>query len=38
LGLALTREIIDAHGGRVTLGNRAGGGAHVTVVLPIGRV
>lgn len=38
LGLALTREIIDAHGGRVSLGNRASGGAHVTVILPVVRI
>jgi two-component system, NtrC family, nitrogen regulation sensor histidine kinase NtrY len=35
LGLALVREIIDAHGGRVSIGNRAGGGAEVTLTLPI---
>jgi len=32
-GLALAREIIDAHGGRIALGNRQGGGAEVTIVL-----
>ena len=37
LGLAVAREIVDAHGGRLMLGNRAGGGLTVTVLLPIGR-
>ena len=34
LGLALAREIAEAHGGRVQLANRAGGGLAVTLVLP----
>ena len=34
LGLALVREITEAHGGRVILANRAEGGLSVTVVLP----
>lgn len=34
LGLTLCREIVDAHGGRLALANRAGGGALVTVWLP----
>ncbi len=34
LGLTLCREIIEAHGGRLTLANRPGGGAVVTVHLP----
>ena len=37
LGLAVAREIVDAHGGRLILSNRAGGGLIVTVLLPIGR-
>jgi len=34
LGLTLCREIIEAHGGRLSLANRPGGGALVTVWLP----
>lgn len=35
LGLALAREIAEAHGGRVALANRDGGGLVVTLVLPV---
>ena len=34
LGLTLCREIVDAHGGRLSIANREGGGALVTVWLP----
>jgi len=34
LGLALVREIVEAHGGRVALANRDGGGLSVVLVLP----
>jgi signal transduction histidine kinase len=34
LGLALAREIIEAHGGRIALGNRDGGGLSVVLTLP----
>ncbi|MEO6065278.1 MAG: HAMP domain-containing sensor histidine kinase, partial [Lysobacterales bacterium] len=34
LGLALVREIAEAHGGRVMLANRQGGGLAVTLTLP----
>jgi nitrogen fixation/metabolism regulation signal transduction histidine kinase len=34
LGLTLCREIVDAHGGRLAIANREGGGALVTVWLP----
>jgi len=35
LGLTLCREIVDAHGGRLAIANREGGGAVVTVWLPL---
>ena len=34
LGLALAREIAEAHGGRISLANREGGGLVVTMILP----
>lgn len=34
LGLALVREIAEAHGGRVALANRPDGGVSVTITLP----
>jgi two-component system nitrogen regulation sensor histidine kinase NtrY len=34
LGLALCREIVEAHGGHITVANRAGGGMAVTLWLP----
>ncbi len=34
LGLALCREIIEAHGGSILLENRSGGGLRVTCTLP----
>jgi hypothetical protein len=35
LGLPIARNIMRAHGGDVTLGNRPGGGARATVTLPV---
>lgn len=36
LGLALCREIVEAHGGRIALGNRESGGLCVALTLPSG--
>lgn len=36
LGLALTREIIEAHHGRISLQNRPDGGLCVSLLLPVG--
>ncbi|HET9817633.1 MAG TPA: ATP-binding protein, partial [Rhodanobacteraceae bacterium] len=38
LGLALAREIIEAHGGRIVLANREKGGLRVSVSLPASRI
>lgn len=36
LGLAITRQVMDAHGGRVSATNRPSGGLVVTLELPLG--
>ena len=35
LGLAVARQIVEAHGGRIEVGDEAGGGARFTVRLPV---
>ena len=35
LGLALAREIIEAHDGRILPANRDGGGLVVSLILPV---
>jgi signal transduction histidine kinase len=35
LGLALAREIVEAHGGQIHLANREGGGVSVVLTLPL---
>ncbi len=37
LGLAVSRVILEAHGGRIEAANRAEGGARFMVTLPVGR-
>ena len=34
LGLAVARQIVEAHGGHIDVGERAGGGARFTLRLP----
>ena len=38
LGLSIVRSLVELHGGRVTAGNRPGGGAVFAVRLPVGVV
>jgi two-component system phosphate regulon sensor histidine kinase PhoR len=38
IGLAMVRHIVDAHGGKVTLESRPGGGSTFTIELPRGRM
>jgi signal transduction histidine kinase len=37
LGLALSRQIVEAHAGRIMVADRPGGGARLRVMLPLGR-
>jgi signal transduction histidine kinase len=36
LGLAVARQIVEAHGGRIDVADRPGGGACFTILLPTG--
>jgi len=38
IGLSLSRTIVERHGGRILIANRAQGGAEVTIELPLRRV
>jgi len=38
LGLAISEQIVQNHGGSLVLDNRAGGGAEVRVFLPLGQI
>ena len=38
LGLAVAKEIVEAHGGRIVVGERPGGGARFIVRLPVARM
>jgi two-component system nitrogen regulation sensor histidine kinase GlnL len=35
LGLAVSRRIVEAHGGRIEVKNRSGGGAEAILYLPL---
>jgi two-component system sensor histidine kinase MprB len=35
LGLAIVKQVVDEHGGTISLGNRPGGGAVATMWLPV---
>ncbi|MCX5729872.1 MAG: ATP-binding protein, partial [Deltaproteobacteria bacterium] len=35
LGLAVSRRIVEAHGGRIEVRNRSGGGAEASLYLPL---
>jgi two-component system nitrogen regulation sensor histidine kinase GlnL len=35
LGLAVSRRIVEAHGGRIEVRNRSGGGAEAVLYLPL---
>jgi signal transduction histidine kinase len=37
LGLAIARSLVVAHGGRIEIANRPGGGARVSIYLPLAR-
>ena len=35
LGLSIARDLVEAHGGTISVGNREGGGAYATFALPV---
>jgi signal transduction histidine kinase len=37
IGLAVTKEILEANGGRISLSSEAGFGSEVTILLPFSR-
>ena len=38
LGMAIARRLVEAHGGKITVGEDGGGGAEIVIVLPRGAV
>ena len=37
IGLAIAKDIVERHGGSISLGNRPEGGAALVILLPVGK-